>query len=203
MQAFRLAVNRHASLEPLALSTAGHGEWSTVGRRVASEWWPVAGESAGRQMAVLRSARFSRPRRSADRGSPGDALTVGSGERAKRTTHVSRVPEIGWPLPLIPCMIRFSTLKASRRKRRRVLGPLGGRSALRAGLWPRAAPPGAGRGSMSATPGVRSEDVAPFMPLADRSAAGGSLRSRREGFFSSRSPYTRCITQLGRSRPVG
>jgi hypothetical protein len=80
---------------------------------------------------------------------------------------------------------------------------LDGRSALRAGLWPRAAPPGAGRGSMSATPGVRSEDVAPFMPLADRSAAGGSLRSRRGGFFSSRSPYTRCITQLGRSRPVG
>jgi hypothetical protein len=35
----------------------------------------------------------------------------------------------------------------------------------------------------------RSEDSVPFMPHADRSAVGWSLRSLNEGFCSSRSPY--------------
>ncbi len=49
----------------------------------------------------FRSAAVSKPRRSADRGSPGDAPMVGRGvmgERAKAAAHVSLVPESEWPL---------------------------------------------------------------------------------------------------------
>ena len=47
----------------------GGGEWR--------EPWPVASESEKREMTVLRSARVSRPRRSAERGSPCGAPIVG------------------------------------------------------------------------------------------------------------------------------